>query len=470
MWCWGEGDNAQLGDGGAFDQEVPRQVVGLPECVSVAAGTMGSCALDKRGQVWCWGYGVYGMLGDGGDGPEYARGWPTVVPVTSAVASTVCKTLNCDDGNPCSVDGCDGNGACTHAKAADGKPCGGGNFCHAGTCKWASAIAAGDHHTCALRPDGSTWCWGRNLHGQVGNGGFGGIQAAPGIVVAAKTGVSLAARADTTCAVQAGGGVQCWGGGESCQFGGAPGDQAQAVALQGAKDVVRVAVGTNHLCAVDKLAQTLCVGSNVSGELGIGAASFQPSCALQQAKGSSAAGYPGSIAAGNAFVCTNGGNGIMTFWGSNAQGQLSPFSKATAPAPEALSTAYVSVTAGDDYTCAVTNGKGVVCWGGNAYGQCNGAPSTGSVGFGSATAGTAQTASVVAGKAHTCALGLDKTVKCWGRGDNGQLGNASGPASGVVAVGGLYAVDQVAAGGAHTCALDAAGQVWCWGSNEFGQL
>ncbi|MBM4344775.1 MAG: hypothetical protein FJ100_15520, partial [Deltaproteobacteria bacterium] len=45
-----------------------------------------------------------------------------------------------------------------------------------------------------------------------------------------------------------------------------------------------------------------------------------------------------------------------------------------------------------------------------------------------------------------------------------------GPAGGVVAVGGLYAVDQVAAGGAHTCALDAAGQVWCWGSNEFGQL
>jgi len=40
-------------------------------------------------------------------------------------------------------------------------------------------IAAQGNHTCVRRADASTWCWGWNGFGQLGNGGVGGIDLFP---------------------------------------------------------------------------------------------------------------------------------------------------------------------------------------------------------------------------------------------------------------------------------------------------
>jgi cysteine-rich repeat protein len=81
------------------------------------------------------------------------------------------------------------------------------------------------------------------------------------------------------------------------------------------------------------------------------------------------------------------------------------------------------------------------------------------------------------GRYHTCALLYTGAVRCWGRGESGQLGygntNNIGddevPASiGYVNVGGT--VVQLAAGDSHTCALLDSGAVRCWGDGFYGQL
>ncbi len=77
---------------------------------------------------------------------------------------------------------------------------------------------------------------------------------------------------------------------------------------------------------------------------------------------------------------------------------------------------------------------------------------------------------------HTCALLIDGTVWCWGKGGNGELGNGSTSDSSVpVEVTGLPPAAQIAIGGTQisgnsSCALTVAGGVFCWGWNASGQL
>ena len=150
------------------------------------------------------------------------------------------------------------------------------------------------------------------------------------------------------------------------------------------------------------------------------------------------------------------------------------------------------IGAGSEHSCALKNpdqsgGSGVICWGANQYGQLgvgdgltvsvvNGALDV--LDVGESTGGTALSGiTQVSGNYHICALKSDNTVVCWGKGENGRLGNGSYSHSftpqAVVDSGGtgtLSNVKQIAVGGATSCALKNDGTVWCWGQGEYGEL
>jgi alpha-tubulin suppressor-like RCC1 family protein len=79
---------------------------------------------------------------------------------------------------------------------------------------------------------------------------------------------------------------------------------------------------------------------------------------------------------------------------------------------------------------------------------------------------------VSAGRAHTCAIGTDDRVYCWGANAQGQLGNGSTTASSSPAAAhGGRAFAMLAAGGNRTCAIQAGtGIAFCWGSNDSAAL
>jgi alpha-tubulin suppressor-like RCC1 family protein len=65
----------------------------------------------------------------------------------------------------------------------------------------------------------------------------------------------------------------------------------------------------------------------------------------------------------------------------------------------------------------------IKCWGGNTYGQLgNGTTTPQNYAANGPTISPAPTL-VVAGGYHTCAILTDRTIRCWGENDFGQLGN-----------------------------------------------
>ena len=74
---------------------------------------------------------------------------------------------------------------------------------------------------------------------------------------------------------------------------------------------------------------------------------------------------------------------------------------------------------------------------------------------------------IAAGESHSLALMADGTVKAWGLGSSGQLGNGGKIRSTTpVTVSGLTVVTSVAAGQNFSLALRNDGTVWAWATTR----
>ena len=73
------------------------------------------------------------------------------------------------------------------------------------------SIAAGADHTCAVKSDGTVWCWGSNGFGQLGNGTLNDALSPVQTNITTNNAVSVAAHSDNTFIVRSTGEVACWG-------------------------------------------------------------------------------------------------------------------------------------------------------------------------------------------------------------------------------------------------------------------
>ena len=78
-----------------------------------------------------------------------------------------------------------------------------------------SSVSAGTNHTCAIKTDGSLYCWGSNYSGQIGIGSvdevFGLGQDTPVQVGTDSDWRSVSAGSLNTCAVKTNNDLYCWG-------------------------------------------------------------------------------------------------------------------------------------------------------------------------------------------------------------------------------------------------------------------
>ena len=481
--CWGNNSDGQLGDGTTDDRPFPTLVVGLSGAVAIATGTSHTCAIVGDGTVRCWGLNASGQLGDGTTtqrlSPMFVTDVAGAVGIAAASDHTCAVigngTVACWGSNAV---GQLGDGTTTTRLIAvfvDGLP------------TRVVDVASTSEHTCARLANGTVHCWGGNQSGQLGDRTTISPQLIPVPVSGLGNAVAIAAGSSQTCALLADGSMRCWGANTLGVLGnGTVLDSLVPTPVLGgggnnpARDV---AAGGNHTCAVRASGAVACWGDNTNGQLGDGT---NVSRLTPVAVGGLSDAV--AVAAGELHTCAVLGDGTVRCWGANSNGQLGDgtTTQRLAPVPVSGLTDVVGIAAGDLHTCAVLGNGGVRCWGDNATGQLGDGTTTGSLvptvvtipAIGSTANGAA--IAVGAGDEHTCVRLADGSVRCWGGGDQGQLGDGS-IADRLSPVGGngLTSVVGIAAGGFHTCSLRAnpisvsgaaPSVAFCWGANSNGEL
>jgi len=140
---------------------------------AIAAGYFHSCALLDNASVKCWGMNDYGQLGIDNN-----------------------TQMGDNSGEMAQLTGI-----------------------NLGTGRTATAIAAGDYHTCALLDNASVKCWGRNYEGQLGidnSTNMGDNSSEMALLPTVNLGTGRTAKAisagfELTCALLDNASVKCWG-------------------------------------------------------------------------------------------------------------------------------------------------------------------------------------------------------------------------------------------------------------------
>ena len=135
-----------------------------------------------------------------------------------------------------------------------------------------------------------------------------------------------------------------------------------------------------------------------------------------------------------------------------------------------------TLSSGGYHTCAILDNGSVSCWGRGNNGQLgNGATSDKSTPTLTSSLGAGRTAvALSSGGFHTCAILDNGAVSCWGDGYYGQLGNGGSSAKTTPTLTSTLGTGRTAvalsSGFYHTCAILDNGAVSCWGYGSDGQL
>lgn len=292
--------------------------------------------------------------------------------------------------------------------------------------------------------------------------------------------------------------VMCWGE----EPGGRAGPAAEPVWIPGTEGAASVALGHSGACAVLATGRLLCwerradarvVEQAQAGVVDVDLGIARPEIGyvrsdgrlldiehassgdIREVKPTSPLADVRQIAAGSLHACALLSDGTVRCWGKRSftgagkggDGEI----KMDAPVQVKGLAGAVRLSASDRHTCALGKDGSVSCWGRANLGGLPGAPTSVVEEEPTAVPGIADAVDVAAGHDHTCVLRASGKVSCWGvSGLVGELGGGPDRRDGLVEVQGISDAVAVVAGDDVSCAYRASGKISCWGTSSRGQL
>ncbi|MYA25737.1 MAG: hypothetical protein F4091_04815 [Acidimicrobiales bacterium] len=460
-----------------------REALTIPSHTEIAFGSVYACGVEPDGAVTC----VGGLPSDGSEDPwenaspsepvidvdrhEYVQGYRhfwTFKSPTGRFSRVAVGFLH-----RCALK-TDGTAVCWGKnKFGEAVPPPSERFSH---------LALGTSHSCGLRPDGSVTCWGYDADGR---------SSPPSmrlVTPAAKTGpaagmlgsvravpfrlTTIAASDASTCGITLDGLVSCWGTSRSRRptleadesWNPAELVVAPPTDIEG-RVFTSISATDGYFCAASADGYDRCWGTHrfrrspdadasfidVSVNTAYGTTCGRRTDSTVQCWNSwrwdprtspTAAEGLESITTASTYACGRSSDGVQSCWTLNPDYVV--------PAG-AVAGDFVQLSDSGYHTCTLGSERAVECWGRDDAGEAI-SPPEGSFVQISAGALHDYTAGDAGYRAHTCGVRRDGSVECWGDNGFGQ----STPPSGKDFV-------KVAASGVHACGLRRSGNIECWG-------
>jgi len=336
IYCWGAGGSGQLGDGNSTSSAslvtVDATGVLAGKTVSKMATGSSTTCVAADGAAYCWGNGANGMLGNGGTANSPT---PVAVDTSTGLAGKTVTDVAVGSSSACAVAsnqvycwGSNSNGRLgNNSNVASLTPV---PVVMSGALagKTVTALGAGDAHVCVIA-DGAPYCWGNGANGRLGNNdtveSWVPVATDTSGVMSGTTTTSLAVGSSSTCVV-ASGAPYCWGSGAfgSIGNGGTASPSAPAaVTMSGVLSgrTVQSVSGRGLTYCVVADGAAYCWGSGGSGLLGTGNTSNQSSPVTVDASGVLAGVTLTGVGVGATSACVNNSTNIYC-WGTGTSGQL----------------------------------------------------------------------------------------------------------------------------------------------------
>ena len=262
-WCWGANDGGQLGDGSRSDRTEPVRVETELAFSILTAGSGHTCGVVSDERAACWGRNLSGQVGDG---TREDRSTPTLLPDGRSYQNLVAgweHTCGLSTRGELACWGGNGDGQLGDGSQLD-------RLTPAPVTGTFGSVVAGSRHTCGISGE-QVLCWGDNSFGQLGDGSTQSRTRPTAVVDLPAPPIRLAAGAVHTCALVAGGVAYCWGQNVHGQLGdGTNGNRATPSQVAGELTFASLFAGGALTCGFTTDASQYCWGLNQTGQLGDG--------------------------------------------------------------------------------------------------------------------------------------------------------------------------------------------------------